>query len=449
MKRWLLFVVCIWQFVSNVEMDIFAAYVRTLIVCDTPTTSHFSGSAHCGDKGLVVQEAANFTSIYGLTSNLIKVFLLPTIGALGDSRGRKPILMCGLVFIAAAMLLFGVAAYLISLEVTLATGLFMALSTTPNPMALAMMADVTTSESDRKSHMSAVFMAIAIGNMLGMVASMFLTHDDVSDYTWVFGALAGVSVALIPVAIFTLTETHAETARLKFNWKMANPFTSFQILWADPPLILIFATIMMAWMSGFGALCVINPLAVMLYGWSQMAALLPGFAYVVVNISMLAVQEHMKDRIPLYPSMRGAYIVFILGMVTLALLAPFHPSATFIACATMGLGVAFLMPTASTIVSLGLRKDEQAKGQSLATIAMLLGLGLGVFLYTGVLYDSKATGFRASIPFFVSLGLSCAVGVAIELFIIARRYRPLVLPDESSESFTDALLANEEAKENE
>jgi len=445
MRRWLLIVVFVWQFCSNVEVDIFAAFVRTLIRCDTPTTSHFSGSAHCGDKAFVVQQAAKFTSIYGLTSNMIKVLLLPTIGALGDSLGRRPVLLAGLLFAVGGMFLFGVAAHSVSLGVTLTTSVFMALSTTPNPMSLAMMADVTTGEDERKTQMSAVFMMIAAGNMTGMLTSMGLTYNDVSDYTWVFVFLTGVSMTISAVGWLKLPETHAETARLKFKWQMANPATSFQLLRADPPLVFVFVAILMAWMAGFGALVVMNPIAVMLYGWSQMAALLPGFSYVVVNVAMLALQERMKDRIPLYPSLRASYIVYILGMLTLTLFAPFHPAAAFIAFGMLGGAVAFLMPAAATVVSLGLKKDEQAKGQALGTVAALSGVGLGVGLYTGVLYDSSATGMRAGIPFFLSSLLACGVALLFEGFLIARKRNPLTgtgeINPEGEDSTSEALLS--------
>lgn len=104
-KLWILIIL---QFLHNVcgavRMAILFPYVRTLVHCDTPVdftvprdSELWSGSLYCGDKDYVARSAQQMYGIAMGTNLILQFLFISTLGAFGDTFGRKPILILSMI----------------------------------------------------------------------------------------------------------------------------------------------------------------------------------------------------------------------------------------------------------------------------------------------------------------------------------------------------------------
>jgi MFS family permease len=99
-KIWVLMILqVLYNTVSSVRMAVFFAYIRTTVSCDSALpmaaadSDQWSGSMLCTDKDLVAKAAQGTLGLAMGMNLLVQFVCLAALGALGDSFGRKPVLV--------------------------------------------------------------------------------------------------------------------------------------------------------------------------------------------------------------------------------------------------------------------------------------------------------------------------------------------------------------------
>lgn len=148
----------------------------------------------------VEQMGARGTELGLLTaiSPLMQLFFAPIWGGVSDRRGRKPVLVVGMLGYGVSMLLYGLATHLWMLFAARALGGI--LSAASLPTTYAYISDCT-SEQDRGSAMGILGAATGLGMILGPGIGGWLATDNLALPFFITAGLALVSLLLIVVAL--------------------------------------------------------------------------------------------------------------------------------------------------------------------------------------------------------------------------------------------------------
>jgi DHA1 family multidrug resistance protein-like MFS transporter len=134
-------------------------------------------------------------------SPFIQLIASPLWGGVSDRRGRKPVLVVGLLGYGISMLLFGLATELWMLFV--ARGVGALLSAATMPMTMAYVSD-STSEQERSGGMGALGAAMGLGMVLGPALGGLLGSESLSAP---FFLTAAVCLLTLLLALFFLPES--------------------------------------------------------------------------------------------------------------------------------------------------------------------------------------------------------------------------------------------------
>lgn len=140
-------------------------------------------------------------------SPLIQLVASPIWGSVSDRRGRKPVLIAGLLGYGISMLLFGLATELWMLFAARALGALLSAATMPTTMAYV---SDSTSEQDRGAGMGALGAATGLGLILGPALGGLLGSQSLSTP---FFLTAGVCLLTLLLVVLFLPESLPQEAR--------------------------------------------------------------------------------------------------------------------------------------------------------------------------------------------------------------------------------------------
>jgi len=140
-------------------------------------------------------------------SPFIQLVASPLWGGVSDRRGRKPVLVVGLLGYGISMLLFGMSTELWMLFVARGVGALLSAATMPTTMAYI---SDSTSEQDRGSGMGALGAATGLGMVLGPALGGLLGNESLSTP---FFLTAGVCLLTLLLVLLLLPESLPAAAR--------------------------------------------------------------------------------------------------------------------------------------------------------------------------------------------------------------------------------------------
>lgn len=366
-------------------------------------------------QGVTMDEAGPVVGLLAATYAAMQFLFSPSLGALSDRYGRRPVLLFTLFGSGLDYFALALSPNLWVLFLTRAINGFTGASMAT---ASAYVADITPPEK-RAGAFGMIGAAFGIGFVLGPALGGFLGKYDVHYPFYAAGALTLLNWLY---GWFVLPESLPPERRATLSFAKANPLGVFAGLGKYPLVV---------WMAG--ALFLLNLAQFALhatwviytahrYGWDEQAV---GLSLMGVGIGAALVQGGLARRIVPALGERGALLVGI-TIGTLAYVA--YGAATqgwmiylIIGIASFG-GIA--MPACQSLITGSVRPDEQGRVQGalsgLQSIANVLGPILGTTVYTWAI-AKDAPVYLPGAPFFMSALFSlCGLGIAAVAMTKAR-----------------------------
>jgi DHA1 family multidrug resistance protein-like MFS transporter len=180
-------------------------------------------------------------------SPLMQLLFAPVWGGVSDRRGRKPVLLLGLLGYGLSMLFFGLASELWMLFAARGVGGILSAATMPTTMAYV---SDSTSKQDRGGGIGALGAAMGLGMILGPALGGWLAADSLSTPFFVTAAVCLLTLVL--VWLF-LPESLPQSARQPSAGRH-RPANRLREMWGvvrGPLGVLLF----MAFLVSFGLTC--------------------------------------------------------------------------------------------------------------------------------------------------------------------------------------------------
>ena len=349
---------------------------------------------------------ANPLQIGGLLAiySAAQLIFAPMWGRLSDRKGRKPLILIGLIGNAAALILFGFSKTLVWAFV--ARALSGAWSAAVLPTVMAYVADVTT-EEERGKGMASMGAAMGLGFILGPAIGAIMQHHHTPFF------LAGIlSVATFVFALILLPESLKVADRSDGRESWVYPWEIFSPRTLSNPLMPLF---LVAFCSTFvfSGLEATFPLFIADrwdYGAREM-----GQMFVIMGCIIALLQGSVLGRLI---NRCGEFRLIVVGLLINALGMALLPWSVAFVTVTIyltitGIGNQIIRPTTSSWIS-----KETTIGQGTAIGMMDAYLSLGRVMgppFAGRLYTAET--FR--IPYWISAGILMLVLIC--LFFPLRR----------------------------
>jgi DHA1 family multidrug resistance protein-like MFS transporter len=157
-------------------------------------------------------------------SPFIQLVASPLWGSVSDRRGRKPVLVVGLLGYGISMLLFGLSTELWMLFVARGVGALLSAATMPTTMAYV---GDSTSEQDRGGGMGALGAAMGLGVVLGPALGGLLGSESLSTPFFLTAAVCLLTLLLV---LLFLPESLPAEARRQTTTRV-KPIAQIRDLW--------------------------------------------------------------------------------------------------------------------------------------------------------------------------------------------------------------------------
>ncbi len=333
--------------------------------------------------GRTAEEAVVWGGILTTTYALMNFLAGPTLGALSDRFGRRPVLLASIFTLCIDFLIMGFATSLILLFIGRAlAGLSSATISTAN----AYIADVTAPE-DRGKAFGMIGAAFGIGFILGPAIGGLLgeIHTRLP-----FFAAAALSIINFLYGAFVLPESLAPEKRRSFDLARANPFGAFKHFSKLPKVSWFLIAV-----GTFGFAHVVFPATWSFHGeirydWSSGEI---GASLAFVGIGAAVVQAGLMGRfIKKFGEVRTA--LFALSMGTLSLVGFGLASAPWVAYLFIPISSLAGMagPSVNAIMSQQTPEDAQGELQGAIASVQALGMIIAPIIMTRTLHEfSKET----------------------------------------------------------
>ncbi|MDP2734825.1 MAG: MFS transporter [bacterium] len=335
-------------------------------------------------------EASNVTiGMLAASFALAQLIFSPFWGILSDRFGRKPIILLGLVGLAASFLVFALAANLATLFLSrFIQGFF---SGATMPAARAYIADVTTKEQRVKA-MGRIGASLALGIILGPALGGFLAQGSLVMPFFVASLVAALNLVFV---FFFLPESLKEKRDYKITIRLA---------WISLPRILkgLQASLMPLFLLAFVWSFALsnNQVNVPLLGTDKFhldtGAIGIGFA--IMGLVSAVTQFFLLSRIT---SFIGQHRTVAGGLVLMGLsfaAMPFLPASVplfYFAMGLAGLGSAVARPVITALIT---EETTEPQGITLGTANAFESLGR----FIGPLMGGLLFAFGPAVPFLFS-----------------------------------------------
>ncbi|WP_068118683.1 TCR/Tet family MFS transporter [Tropicimonas marinistellae] len=177
-----------------------------------------------------IAEAAGWGGILATSYAVMQFLFAPTVGALSDRFGRRPVLLVSLAVLAADYVVLALAG---SIWLLLAARLVGGITSATQSTAAALISDLSTPE-DKARNFGLLGAAFGIGFVFGPVIGGLLAEFGTRAPFWVAAGLASVNLIF---GASVLKETVTDEIRRPFDLRRSNPFSVFAKLREMPSLL--------------------------------------------------------------------------------------------------------------------------------------------------------------------------------------------------------------------
>lgn len=315
--------------------------------------------------------AAEMVGLFGTVWALGQFLFSPTLGALSDRFGRRPIILLsnfglGLDYIIMAVaptsgwLLIG----------RIVSGITAASITT----SFAYIADVTPEEKRAKGF-GMVGAAFGIGFVLGPAVGGLLGNADPRLPFWV---AAGLSLTNGLYGLFVLPELLAREHRAAFSWRRANPLGALALLREHRGLFGLVSINFLGQLAHVALPSIVVLYAGYRYGWGTRTV---GLMLALVGICMMIVQGGLVGKVTKAIGERRALLIGTLcGAASFAIMGLAPVGTVFFVSIPMMALWGFAGPATQSLMTRLVSRSEQGRLQgansSMVGIANLIGPSL-------------------------------------------------------------------------
>ncbi|MCX7645285.1 MAG: TCR/Tet family MFS transporter [Rhodobacteraceae bacterium] len=166
-------------------------------------------------------EAALWGGLLTTAFAVMQFLFGPTLGALSDRFGRRPVLLVSLLVMAADYLVMALAG---TVWLLLAARLVGGITAATHATATAWIADISRPE-EKAARFGLAGAAFGLGFVLGPLAGGLLSEFGTRAPFW---AAAGLALLNLGLGWAVLRETVTGRIRRAFDWRRANPFGAFR-----------------------------------------------------------------------------------------------------------------------------------------------------------------------------------------------------------------------------
>lgn len=425
-----------------------------MISRDSPLWSH---SAHCSNWPYVREQTQVLITVWGSVAALVSVAILPASGNLADLYGRLNIFVLSSAIVGVGFAVFTLdAAYHLPDSVVILTGVIFGCSRAHGPAAWAMLMDLIPPGSRVKWF--PVMSAIAVGApLLGEAISYPFIAMHLVDYTALWASLCVFGVAVMLFIIFVLEETLPALQQKQWaGWaellKDASPLGGGSRdalkLWCcqqDPEPIarseessddddggstpagggaaleqvklrrarvlrVILATSLLG-AFGTGVFSLANNVLLGALHYKQEELVFLGVFSKAVSIPAALLAALVLPKLGCYYAWLGGSMGTVLGFLCFTTLGYWGP---FVTMFIWTVAFAFIKPAVMVYLSVGLRKEDQAKGVAVLGVLDILPAVFGGPFFTAVFFDpnskqTQAFCFAGLIFVAVSLIIGCGL----------------------------------------
>lgn len=339
---------------------------------------------------------------------LVQFACAPTLGALSDRWGRRPLLLLSMTGLGLDYIVMALAP---DLGWLLAGRILSGVTASSFSVCYAYVTD-TSDEAGRAAAFGRLGAAFGLGFILGPALGGLLGAVSLRAPFW---AAAGLSLGNAVLGLLVLPESLPAERRSVFSWRKANPLGALTLLRSHPELSGLAWTHLLSQFAGASIASVYVLYVTARFGWSLTTV---GASLALLGLLVAVVQGWGLER----ASARfGERRTLLLGAVggTLSLLAFGVASAGWVIFAAVGLfGVWGLQgPAGLALMSRHVREDEQGRLQGAVGSLTSMADGLGPFVFGG-LYSLTSAGAPGAA--FLAAGAVMA-GVLVFAAVLLRR----------------------------
>lgn len=446
----------------TVGIELYGPFLRSLVTCVAPPGqteglgNEFSGSARCADTAHVLTEAQAQEGALVSTKLVVHGLAAPLLGAIADTRGRKPVLLFGLLGFALAFALLSVLGASGSSNFSALMACFLVEGATNafDVVYIAMLADLCPCPGARSSAFTAMQVYNTASFAAGQAVAVAVLRLQLVEYTYVWAVLSAVCVCN---ALFVFAAVEETMPRVPGAVKLSAPSATdtlrraltapLSAMTSDGFLRLWLVGEAISTLGGAGLRGIMAAFTISAYGWRPgdlqmyttlckpvelVSLLAPGLLGWRLRPARCAVASLLADQ----------------ALAACRLLSPFAPG--FLLSAAYGeSAVRFLAPASTAFFSAQFPQERQATVSALRHLCSNVATAASHLVVSSpLLFNPAASGWHAAPPFAAALLFGIA-GCVVKLRAIERNaaasYAPLPVKDSDGEGLAAHTIGRPEA----
>jgi DHA1 family tetracycline resistance protein-like MFS transporter len=372
-------------------------------------------------RGVSIADAALWGGILAASYAVMQFGFSPTIGALSDRFGRRPILLVSMAVLAMDYVVMALAG---SIWLLLAGRLVAGVAAATHATALAFMADITE-PGKRAQNFGLISAGFGMGFILGPLLGGLLGDLDPRAPFVAAACLAALNFAF---GWFVLPESLPEDRRRPFDWRRANPAGGLMKIGELPgvrPLLLV----MLAYqISNFVYPAIWAYWTQTNFGWD---ARLVGASLAAYGVAMAVVQGGLiRAILPRLGETRAVFWGLILNTVCLVIYGVMQEGWMVWVLIPISAVGAIVAPAMQGVMSRAASGDQQGELQGVLASISALSMILSPLVMTQAFFWATREGgpvWFPGAPFMLS---ACLMAGALAVFVLAHRARPTPVPAE-------------------
>ena len=418
-----------------------APYLRSLTVCgDDGDDDAWSGSAHCGDRDVVLARGARLS---GLAMSLVVagncVAMLCWAPAI-DAVGRKYVATRSLMGLSLGLAILGAAARLgdrgdrgAAVAVSLVAYVFMASTSGTTAAMSASASDLAPKDQGSQSVVFAIkWCGWGLGTVFAYGSGFFVLGLDLEDYSLCYFAAAGLALLACLASTFVLRET-LPAAPAKARCRLG--VRGLAIVARSRKLRRVVAAFALTTMGLLTPLSVVTSWGISNLGYAQETLSLVVFAQQVGAALGFLLGGALRDALPADAALVAGNGLLAVSVAATGFGAPKWPGALWGTLSCLGVGLGVVTTASSAVIGADVAREDQGIVQAACQLCGYVGGALGCLLGPR-LYDPAATAAGAvARPFSAGAAIVLVSGLGLALTTSRARVArddlagPLLAPD--------------------